>query len=300
MLLVIASAVCFGTTGTAQAFGPDDASSSSIGLTRIVAGGLLLGAVAWLVARHTAGGRPRLGREHVVAVLVGGAAVLAYQPTFFAGARLNGVAIGAVVTLGAAPVLTGVLEWGTTRRLPPPAWFAGTACAVVGVVLVGGLVDGAGGDVSVPGLVGSLGAALSYAVYTLAAKRLLTDGWTPTAAIGSVFATAAVLGAPFLLLVDLSWTTRGSGVAVVAWLAVVTVVIAYVLFAVGLRSLSASTVSTLTLAEPLTACVLGLLLLDERLSAAGWAGLVALLAGVSVLAVRSRDGDVGDAAPVTA
>lgn len=289
VLLVIASAVCFGTTGTAQAFGPDSASSSSIGLTRIVAGGLLLGAVAWAVARRSATGRPTVGREHVVAVLVGGAAVLAYQPTFFAGARLNGVAVGAVVTLGAAPVLTGVLEWALTRRLPRPSWFVGTACAVVGVVLIGGLLDGAAGDVSVPGLAGSLGAALSYAVYTLAAKRLLTDGWTPTAAVGSVFATAAVMGVPFLLLVDLSWTSGASGVAVIAWLAVVTVVVAYVLFAVGLQTLSASTVSTLTLVEPLTACVLGLVLLDERLSVAGWTGLVALLAGVTVLAARAQD-----------
>lgn len=294
VLLVIASAVCFGTTGTAQAFGPDDASSSSIGLTRIVAGGLLLGAVAWLVARRSTAGRPTVGREHVVAVLVGGAAVLAYQPTFFAGARLNGVAVGAVVTLGAAPVLTGVLEWALTRRVPPRSWFVGTGCAVVGVALIGGLLDGARGDVSVPGLAGSLGAALSYAVYTLAAKRLLTDSWTPTAAVGSIFATAAVLGVPFLLLVDVSWTAGASGAAVVAWLAVVTVVIAYVLFAAGLQSLSASTVSTLTLVEPLTACVLGLVLLDERLSAAGWAGLVVLMAGVAVLAVRPRDGEGGE------
>ena len=54
----------------------------------------------------------------------------------------------------------------------------------------------------------------------------------------------------------------------------------------GLRALSASSVSTLTLVEPLTACLLGLLLLGEQLSVAGWAGLVALLAGVTVLAVR--------------
>jgi DME family drug/metabolite transporter len=289
VLLVLAAAVCFGTTGTAQAFGPDAASSSAVGLMRIVVGGLLLGLVAWAIARRTGAGRPTVGRAETLTVLVGGAAVLAYQPTFFAGARLNGVAVAAVVTLGAAPVLTGVLEWVLTRQVPPRAWFVGTSCAVVGVVLIGGLLDGGdGGDgaVSLVGLAGSLGAALAYAVYTVAAKRLLTDGWSPTAAVGGVFATAAVMGAPFLLLVDLSWTTDASGAAMVAWLAVVTVVVAYVLFAVGLRALSASSVSTLTLVEPLTACVLGLVLLDEQLSAAGWAGLVALLGGVTVLAVR--------------
>lgn len=74
----------------------------------------------------------------------------------------------------------------------------------------------------------------------------------------------------------------------VAWLAVVTVALAYVLFATGLKSLRASTVSTLTLVEPMTASLLGLVLLDERLSAPGWIGLMVLLAGVALLAVPDR------------
>ena len=292
LLLVVAAAICFGTTGTAQAFGPDAASSAAVGLTRIVAGGALLG----LGARRVAGrsrGRPTTRRPSsadVLVVLTGGVAVLAYQPTFFAGARLNGVAIGAVVTLGAAPVLTGLLEWLLTRRVPSAAWFAGTSVSVAGVVLLSGLLEDAGHAVDARGLAASLGAGLSYAVYTLAAKRLLVGGWTPTASVGSIFATAAVLGAPFLLLVDLSWVATLPGATTVAWLAVVTVVVAYVLFATGLRELPASTVSTLTLVEPLTACVLGLVLLDERLSAAGWVGLAVLLAGVVVLARPARGG----------
>ena len=295
VLLVLASAVCFGTTGTAQAYGPEAATSSSVGLMRIVVGGALLGAVAWWTARRGPAGRGRpvtvsALRRRWPTVLVGGAAVLAYQPTFFLGARSNGVAVAAAVTLGAAPVITGVLEWGLTRRRPTRAWCAGTSAAVVGVVLLSGVLDGATRDVSASGLAGSLGAAASYAVYTVATKRLLDDGWSPTTAVGSVFATAAALGAPLLTLVDLSWTRTASGVAMVAWLAVVTVALAYVLFGRGLRTLSASTVATLTLAEPLTACVLGMVLLDERLSVVGWGGLVLLLVGVASLGRPTRSG----------
>lgn len=293
VLLVIASAVCFGTTGTAQAFGPDAASSAAVGLTRIVAGGALLGLVAWWVSHRTTSTPGAVSRADALTVLVGGVAVLAYQPTFFAGARLNGVAVGAVVTLGAAPVLTGLLAWMLTRVVPSRAWFTGTGWAVAGVVLLSGLLEGAGQAVSLRGLGGSLAAALSYAVYTLAAKRLLTGGWRATAAIGSVFATAAVLAAPFLLLVDLSWVASPSGASMVLWLAFVTVLVAYVLFAIGLQTLSASTVSTLTLVEPMTACLLGLLLLDERLSGLGWLGLAVLLTGVMVLGRPRRTEPVG-------
>lgn len=280
--------MCFGTTGTAQAYGPDDVSSSAVGLARIVVGGALLGVLAWWVA-----GRPRAAiasrsARDLGTVLLGGAAVLAYQPTFFAGARLNGVAIGAVVTLGAAPALTGLLEWATTRVVPSRTWLVATVCAVAGVTLISGLTEGAGGDVSLRGLAASLGAAASYAGYTVAAKRLLDDSWTPTAAIGSMFAAAAVIGLPFLLLVDLGPLASPSGIAMVGWLAVVTIVVAYVLFAIGLQRLTASTVSTLTLVEPLTACVLGLVLLDERVSPTGWTGLAVLLAGVVLLATPRR------------
>jgi DME family drug/metabolite transporter len=289
ILFVMVSAVCFGTTGTAQSYGPDAASSSAVGLTRIVAGGALLGLVGWWFARRPGvQARAAQGRSQWLIVTVGGAAVLAYQPAFFAGARLNGVAVAAVVTLGAAPVLTGLLEWLLTRELPSRIWFAATVCAVVGVVLISGLADATGTAISLRGLACSLGAGAAYAIYTIAAKRLLTGGWSPTAAIGSVFAMAAVLGAPFLLLVDLSWLTSASGMLMVAWLAMVTVAIAYVLFAIGLQSLSAATVSTLTLVEPMTACVLGLVLLGERLTGLGWLGLVVLAGGVVLLAVGSN------------
>lgn len=290
ILLVLASAVCFGTTGTAQAFGPDDASSSAVGLTRIVAGGAALGLVAWWVGRRGAPVASVRGRApaRAAAVLLGGAAVVAYQPTFFEGARLNGVAVGAVVTLGAAPVVTGLFEWLLTGRTPSRSWFAATACALMGLVLLSGLLEGAGQSVSLRGLAGSLGAAVSYAVYTIAAKHLLDDGWSPSAAIGSIFGTAAVLAAPFLLLVDLGWVRSWSGVLMIVWLGAVTVVLAYVLFAIGLQVLSASTVSTLTLAEPLTACVLGLVLLDERLSVLGWWGLGVLMGAVALLALPAR------------
>lgn len=286
-MLVIAAAVCFGTTGTAQTYGPDSASSTAVGLTRIVVGGALLALVAWWVAGRS-GVRPPSTRLPLGVVLLGGAAVLAYQPTFFAGVRLNGVAVGTVVALGAAPAMTGLLEWLVTRRLPSRPWFIATGCAVIGVVLLGGLFDRADTGISLGGLAGSLGAALSYAVFALAAKRLLDDGASATTAIGSIFGTAAAMGAPLLLVVDLSWLGSASGLAMVAWLAVATVALAYVLFAIGLQSLKASTVSTLTLVEPMTACLLGLVLLDERLSISGWIGLLVLLAGVVLLAVPGR------------
>lgn len=284
-VLVLLAAVCFGTTGTAQALGPD-ATPSAVGLARIVCGGLVLGLFAlWFLRRHGAPAVPAAGLWPTL--LAGAAGMLAYQPTFFLGTSENGVAVGTVVALGSAPVLTGVLEWLVTRRRPTAVWGVATLVAVVGVGLIAA-ADGGGGGTSFTGLLGSVGAGLSYAVYAVASKRLLDAGVPQPVTVGGVFGLAALGALPFLTLVDLGPLASGAGVAMVAWLGLVTVAVAYVLFVAGLAGLRASTVSSLTLAEPVTACLLGVLVLDERLTGQATLGVLAVVLSVVLLAVGAR------------
>ena len=56
----------------------------------------------------------------------------------------------------------------------------------------------------------------------------------------------------------------------------------------GLGGLTAATAATLTLGEPLTANILGIVVLGERLSALAIVGLVILAAGLALLAWGSR------------
>ena len=72
------------------------------------------------------------------------------------------------------------------------------------------------------------------------------------------------------------------------WLGLATIAVAYVLFTWGLQGVSAATAATLTLAEPLTAALLGLTVLGERLSPTAVAGLVVLAAGLALLARGAR------------
>jgi DME family drug/metabolite transporter len=194
-----------------------------------------------------------------------------------------------VVALGSAPVFTGALEWARSGQHPGRIWLTATAVALVGVALLSGLLDGADRSVSLVGLVGSLGAGLSYAVYAVATERLLERGWGAATSIGSIFGVAAIISLPLLVVSDSGWIDTPSGIAMTAWLGVVTTAVAYMLFAHGLRRLSAPTVSTLTLAEPLAACVLGLWALDERLSGPAIVGLLVLSAGLVLLVLdRAR------------
>jgi DME family drug/metabolite transporter len=101
-------------------------------------------------------------------------------------------------------------------------------------------------------------------------------------------ASSAAICAFALPFVDLAWLGTGSGVAMALWLGLGTISIAYVLFTWGLSGLTAATAATLTLGEPLTASVLGIVVLGERLSALAVVGLVVLAAGLALLAWGSR------------
>ncbi|WP_194396000.1 DMT family transporter [Microbacterium atlanticum] len=295
VLAVLAAAVLFGTTGTSQALGPDGTTPLSIGVMRMVIGGTGLAVIAFsLAARHARrrtadASRPRLTLRPLSLMVLTGACLALYQPLFFLGTERNGVAVGTVVALGSAPILAGVLEWALTRRSPTATWMAATALATLGVVLLGsGGEAGAGGGTDPIGLLGSVGAGASFAVIANAQRRLLDDGWDPFTVVGAMGASSAAICVFALPFVDLAWLGTASGVVMALWLGLGTISIAYVLFTWGLSGLSAATAATLTLGEPLTASVLGIVLLGERLSALAVVGLVVLAAGLALLAWGSR------------
>jgi drug/metabolite transporter, DME family len=101
---ILLAALCFGTTGTAQALGPEGLTPAGVGAARILVGGALLVAVALA-------GRAPLRRLAPGPLLVAAAAVAAYQLCFFAAVADTGVAVGTIVAIGSAPVSAGALEW---------------------------------------------------------------------------------------------------------------------------------------------------------------------------------------------
>jgi DME family drug/metabolite transporter len=297
---VLAAALLFGTTGTSMALGPDGTTPLSVGVMRMVIGGTGLAVIAFtLAARHRrradADPLPRLSAKALGLMVLTGACLALYQPLFFLGTERNGVAVGTVVALGSAPILAGLLEWALTRRMPSATWMIATGIATLGVVLLGfggeaGSAGVAGGTDPV-GLLGSIGAGASFAVIANAQRRLLDAGWDPFTVVGAMGASSAVIFALFLPFVDVSWLATPSGLAMALWLGLATISIAYVLFTWGLSGLTAATAATLTLGEPLTAALLGIVVLGERLSVLAVVGLVVLASGLALLAWGSRSRD---------
>jgi DME family drug/metabolite transporter len=276
---VLLAAVCFGTTGTAQALGPEATDPVGVGAARILVGGAVLVAVA------LAGGGAFRGRPWArgpVAVAVSGVAV--YQLAFFAAVAETGVAVGTIVALGSAPTLAGLFEWLLERRRPERRWAAATALACAGVALLA--VAGGEANVSAPGIALAVTAGGAYAAYMLSAKRLLSAGHPPEAVMAAAFGLGAIVLLPALFVSGAGWLAQPDGIALALFLGLVPTALAYVLFARGLRRLSASETATLTLAEPLTAGLLGAVVLAEQLTPASAAGAALVLAGLLALALR--------------
>jgi DME family drug/metabolite transporter len=289
---VLLAALCFATTGTAQALGPAGTTPVGVGATRILVGGALLAGVA--LARR----RPTKARwsGRLVATAVAGVAV--YQLAFFAAVADTGVAVGTIVALGSAPTLAGLFEWIVDRRRPSGRWIAATALACAGVALLA--LAGGEADVSAPGVALAVTAGGAYAVYTLAAKRMLAAGHAPESVMAAAFGIGALVLLPVLLATQPTWLLHADGIALALFLGTVPTAIAYLLFAAGLRRLTASETATLTLAEPLTAGVLGAVVLEEPLSGPAIAGAALVLAGLVALALRRPAAPVASPEPLTA
>lgn len=125
---------------------------------------------------------------------------------------------------------------------------------------------GAGASSADPvGLLLTLGAVLGYVLYVEAAQHAIQRGLDAAGAMAGMFGVGAILLAPVLALEPLGWLASPRGAVMALHLGVVTIGVAYTLYGWGLRCLAVPTVVTLTLAEPLTAAILGTAVLGERL-----------------------------------
>lgn len=274
--LVLVGAALWGTTGTAQALGPEGITPETVSVLRMTGGATLL-----LVAGLSGGWRSPWSLPRA-ALLIAVAAMAASQPLFFAGVDRTGVAVGTVLTIGSGPVIAGLMARLVRGEHLGARWMLATAVAVGGVVLM--VSGGASAGIDGAGVLFALGAGVAWPVYLLAAKALFEEA-DPILVVGTVFTGAAVVLSPFLVFGDPSWVAESRGVAVALWLALVATALSYVFFSIGLQRTAVGVSATLTLAEPVTASILGMSILDEPLVASTAFGIGLVVTALLLLAL---------------
>ena len=279
--LVLAAAMLWGTTGTAQHFAPAQLSPYWVGGQRMVMAALFFVALAAVLDKAHA--RPPL---RWLRILFCGFCMALYNLSFFAGIKASGVALGTALAIGSGPIWAGLMQAAVQKRMPGPQWWLGT-CIGVGGGIVMALAATDRQQLPWAGMALCLLAGLSYAAYALVNQALVLKA--PVATVNAwVFGCAACMSLPFAAWLGGPLHMTASGWAVVAYLGMVATGLAYLLFSVGLRGMSAATGVALSKAEPITAFALSLLVVGER--PAWWSviGLLGVIGGLWLVVQAER------------
>jgi DME family drug/metabolite transporter len=286
ILLVLLASMCWGTTGTLQELAPAGAHPLTIGSIRITLSALIL--LPWCAWRDA--GLGFLRRTSIPSLLAGAAGLTGFQFAFFTALKLTGVSVGTMIAIGASPMFAGALALLVRREPLSARWFVSTLVAMLGCVLL--LLGGSSGPMLLEpyGIGLAFTASFCYALMGLGFKMQgtrLNDAQTIAVTTGA----SAFIALPVLIALDSSWIITGAGLAISFSLGFATMALPMSLFSLGLRKIYLRDAYTISLAEPLTACVLSALVLGERLSPLSIAGAGLIFCGILLLPVDSEGGN---------
>lgn len=284
---VLLASVLWGTTGTAASFLSNDVSPLATGSATMALGGVLLFSIAARPALRAIAD-PAARRW----LLVGAVGVVVYPLAFYSSMAFAGVAIGNVVSLGSGPLFAALLEWRVTKKPLTRRWMLAAGVSIAGVVLLATGGHGSSSPVDaerVPiGVALGLLAGAAYALYTFTSAEVIARGHSSRATMGAVFGLGAIPLLVVLIATGAPILGSTANLTIVGYLALGPMFLAYVLFGQGLRRLRSSTVTVITLLEPLVATLLAILIVGERLDPLGWVGLGVILVGVTILSPARR------------
>jgi DME family drug/metabolite transporter len=279
----------WGTTGAAVEviYRTSDLGPMAISFWRFLAGAVLLLPVWALRPSRKTPRAPQPVRRRVLLLVGTGIGLAVFQTAYFAAVRDTGLAVGTIVTLGAAPVFTAA-----GGRL-----FLGERIGRSGVLAVAGALAGLTVLVlgNQPGVVHPVGVAMALLSAAGYAVSNLLGRWTGRHGTGEDAFTLTLwsflIGAALMLPLAFheGLIPQGGNVTEAAllmlYIAAVTTALAYPLYFAGVAVLRAATASVMMLLEPVSAAVLAVLFLDEQLTAATVAGTVILLGAIVALAL---------------
>lgn len=281
-LFIACASVSWGTVGIANQiiYAHTATNALSLAFLRLVIATPLFFLASWiLLGRRLFQIKPR---DIGVMMLMGGLQAL-YQVCYSAAIPYAGVTVSTLIALCAAPVIIALISTFMTREHLTPITLMALVGALGGTtLLVAARSHPSEGSVSFLGVFLAFLAACGYAGFILCG-RLLTSRYHPLHINCVAFGIGALLLLFFasstrLVIVYPAWDWL-----ILLYLGCVPTAFAYGLFQVGIRSLSATVVSIVTLCEPLTAALLAWIFFREELSLLGLLGAVLLLGAMAMI-----------------
>ncbi|WP_416370874.1 DMT family transporter [Vibrio sp. B513a] len=276
-LSILFASTLWGTTGTAASLAPD--------VSALAIGAFSMGIGGFMQACLSAKSLKRDFRKVVhkkKTLLVSIIALATYPLAFYSSMRFAGVAIGTVVSISAAPFFSALLECLFSRNQTiTKRWMMSFAIGVIGITLLLASESSANSlfdqDMKHWGVLLGLLAGLTYAIYSWGVKAMIDHGIESQTAMGSVFGIGGVLLLPTLFITGDNLFASSTNTTVMLYMALIPMGLGYVAFGFGLRFVTASGASILTLFEPVIAAALAVAIVGEEISFIGWVGITLTL-----------------------
>ena len=224
--------------------------------------------------------KKRYTKQDIAPILVGGTGAALFFPLFILAFQLTGVGVAAVVSIGVAPIFVGLIAWIALKQPPGKQWAIGTVVAVAGVVALNW--PSGNNTVSFLGVAFAMAAALGYSLQATG-MGMISKRHTPFQCVAPMFTIGTIFQAPLSYGKDFSFLQDPVLLLGALYGGIVTVALAYAFFIYGIARIGAATAVTVGLMEPLTASILGVAFLEEKVSAVGIAGSILILTGLVIV-----------------
>jgi len=282
-LLIVFASVSWGTVGVANRILYNYGTTNALSLTflRLAFAAPLFFITSWISLKRRLFD---IKRRDLGTMMLMGCLIALSQTFYIAAISYSGVSVSTLIAICAAPVIVALLSALIARERLTLMTLIALVAAIGGTVLLIATPSQSSIAVNIS-LLGALLAFFSACGYAgfIFCGRQLTGNYHPLQISTVSFGTRALLLLVCALSTRLVLAYPPAGWLIFLYLGSIPTALGYGLFQVGIRSLSATLASIVTMCEPLTAALLAWLLFHEELGPSGLLGAILLLGAMAII-----------------
>lgn len=212
--------------------------------------------------------------------------IVFFNYCYFKAMTLTSLSVAAVL-LYTAPAIVMLLSAFLFHEKITIVKVVSLLATFIGCVLVSGVV-GYGNDLNVSGIVMGLGAGLGYALYSIFSRYALERKYHPFTISFYTFLFALVGTLPLCnrkLIIDLCTKQVGTVLFCLVF-GLVSTVIPYIVYTLGLKELENGQAAIIASIEPVAATVLGVIVFQEKMSLFEILGMLFVLSAIVMCNIK--------------
>ena len=228
----------------------------------------------------------RVKRQDIPWLLATGAiSIGAFHVLWNTSVLLIGASISTVIQSN-APIFVTIMAWFIFKEALAIQKIGAVALSIAGTILISGILGMSTIQISKPGLVTALLAAIFYGSFSLFGKKLI-GGYNPWTILLYIFGFASLTLLPFQILNPSPFPYQSPALVYFVGLILISTISGFAIYATALRRLQASIASITATSEIVFAAILAYFILRERLDMWQILGAALIISGVILVSLSN-------------